>query len=111
MRKDSRCCAIYHLVACLRAGKEISSRNNNVSKIISMRMRSRRASWSTISEKHGLLAVFNFSNPPSEEELHELQLGLDDDELRHSAGCDLRAQLYLQSHSCSFPFVTFWVST
>jgi hypothetical protein len=87
MRKDSRCCAIRNLVACLRAGKEISGRNNNVSKIISKRMRSGRASWSTISEEPGLLAVFNFSNPPSEEELHELQFGLDDDELRHSVGC------------------------
>jgi hypothetical protein len=29
-RKDSCCCAIRNLAACLCAGKEISSRNNNV---------------------------------------------------------------------------------
>jgi hypothetical protein len=72
MRKDSRYCAIYNLVACLYAGKEISSYNNNVSKIISKRIRLGRASWSMISEEPGLLAVFNFLSPPSEEELHEL---------------------------------------
>jgi len=44
MRKDSRYYAIRNLVACLRAGKEISGRNNNISKIISKRMRSGRAS-------------------------------------------------------------------
>jgi hypothetical protein len=44
VRKDARCRAIHNLTACLRAGNEISGHNNNISKMISKRMRSGVAS-------------------------------------------------------------------
>ena len=56
-RKDSRCRAIRNLTTFLRAGNKISSHNNNISKTVSKRMRSGLASWSTISQKPGLLAL------------------------------------------------------
>jgi len=71
-RKNSRCRAIRNLTTCLRVGNEISSHNNNISKMISKRMRSGLASWSTISQEPGLLAIVNFSNPPSKKDLHDL---------------------------------------
>jgi hypothetical protein len=87
VRKDSRCRAIRNLTACLRAGKEIPGHNNNISKMISKRMRSGLASWSTISQEPGLLAVVNFSNPPSKEDLHYLQFVLEDNDLHRSTHC------------------------
>ena len=78
MRKDSRCYVVRNLTACLRAGKEISGDNKNVSKIISKRMRSGLALWSMISKEPGLLAIVNFSNPPPKEELHSFLFHLDD---------------------------------
>lgn len=84
VRKDSRCRAICNLTACLRAGNEISGHNNNISKVISKRMRSGVASWRTILQEPGLLAIVNFSNPPSKEALDELQSTLEDDDLYRS---------------------------
>jgi hypothetical protein len=44
MRKVSRCRAVRNLTACLRAGKEIAGHNNNISKMVSKRVRSGLAS-------------------------------------------------------------------
>jgi hypothetical protein len=85
VRKASRCRAICNLTACLRAGNEISGHNNNISKVISKRMRSGVASWRTISQEPGLLAIVNFSNPPSKEGLDDLQSALEDNDLHRSA--------------------------
>ncbi|KAH9204584.1 hypothetical protein DL95DRAFT_398363 [Leptodontidium sp. 2 PMI_412] len=86
-RKDSRCRAIRNLTACLRAGNEISGHNNNISKTVSKRMRSGLASWSTLSQEPSLLAIINFSNPPSKEDLHDLSSILEHNDLRHSTNC------------------------
>jgi hypothetical protein len=86
-RSDSRSLAIDNLVVCLRAGKEISTHNNNNSKMISKLMRLGRASWITVSKAPGLLAVFNFSTPRSKSEIRELELSVMDNELRHSTSC------------------------
>ncbi|KAL5312913.1 hypothetical protein ACEPPN_019339 [Leptodophora sp. 'Broadleaf-Isolate-01'] len=83
-RKDSRCRAIRNLMACLRAGNEISGHNNNINKTVSKRMRSGLTSWSTISQEPGLLAIVNFSNPPSKEDLHDLKFVLEDNNLCYS---------------------------
>jgi hypothetical protein len=87
MRKVSRCRAVRNLTACLRAGKEIAGHNNNISKMVSKRVRSGLASWSTISQEPGLLAIASFSNPPSKEDLHDLNFVLEDNDLRHSTNC------------------------
>jgi hypothetical protein len=87
MRKDARVGAIRKLTACLRAGNEIPDDNTNMSKMMSKRMRSGLASWSTISEEPGLLAIVNFSNPPSKKDLHDLEFRLKGDDLPHSTNC------------------------
>ncbi|PVH79395.1 hypothetical protein DL98DRAFT_533060 [Cadophora sp. DSE1049] len=86
-RKDSRYRAIRNLTACLRAGNEISGHNNNISKTVSKRMRSGLASWSTISQEPGLLAIINFSNPLSKKDLHDLKFVLENNDLCCSTNC------------------------
>ncbi|CAG8982700.1 hypothetical protein HYALB_00000981 [Hymenoscyphus albidus] len=83
-RKKLRRHAIHQLADCLRAGNEISNHNNNISKMISKRMRSGLASWSVISHEPGLLAIVNFSSPPSKDFLHSLGFFLQDADLHHS---------------------------
>jgi hypothetical protein len=87
MRKVSRCRAVHNLTTCLRAGKEISAHNNSISKMVSKRIRSGLASWRMISKEPGLLAIVNFSNPPSKEDLNDLKFILEDNDLRHSTNC------------------------
>ncbi len=87
MRKVSRCHTVYNLTTCLCARNEISCHNNNISKIVSKRMRSGLASWSMISQEPSLLAILNFSNPPSKDELHNLKFVLEDNELLYSTCC------------------------
>ncbi|RDL31544.1 Uncharacterized protein BP5553_09753 [Venustampulla echinocandica] len=84
MRKNSRRLAIHDLTACLRDGNEISSHNENISKMISKRMRSGLASWTMISQGPGLLAIVNVSNPPSKKELRNFLSDLPDDDKHHS---------------------------
>jgi hypothetical protein len=84
MFKKSRLRAINNLATCLRAGHEISDSNKDISKTISKRTRSGFASWSTISQEPGLLAIINFSDPPSKEELSHLLLAFEDSGLPSS---------------------------
>jgi len=80
--KDLRTQAIQNLMAHLHSGNELSPTDT---KAASKRMRSGAASWMTFSEEPGLLAIIDFSNPPSETDRHNLGVILKGNTLRQSS--------------------------
>ena len=87
MRKVLQSCAICDFITCLYAKNEIFAYNNNISKIISKRIRSGLALWSTISKELSFLAIINFSDSPLKEDFYNLKFVLEDNNLRYSINC------------------------